>query len=76
MALDPMTLLLLTAAHAALETSNRDIDLQQTVDAATAARDQAVAAARIKYPAGNHAAEAVVIYDLNRDGAYELSPPR
>ncbi len=36
------------------------------------ARDRAVAAARIGYPAANHAAEAVVIYDLQRDGAYEL----
>ena len=31
------------------------------------ARDQAVAAARKKYPAANHAAAAVVIYDLNRN---------
>ena len=38
------------------------------------ARDRAVAAARIRYPAANHAAEAVVIYDLQRDGAYELPP--
>jgi tetratricopeptide (TPR) repeat protein len=38
------------------------------------ARDRAVAAARIKYPAANHAAEAVVIYDLHRAGAYELPP--
>ena len=30
------------------------------------ARDRAVAAARKRYPAANHAAEAVVIYDLNR----------
>ncbi len=37
------------------------------------ARDQAVAAARLKYPAANHAAEAVVIYDLQREGAYQLS---
>ena len=39
------------------------------------ARDRAIAAARRRYPAANHAAEAVVIYDLQRDGAYELSPP-
>ncbi|MHC4305516.1 MAG: multiheme c-type cytochrome [Planctomycetota bacterium] len=38
------------------------------------ARDRAVAAARIRYPAANHAAEAVVVYDLHRDGAYELTP--
>ena len=37
------------------------------------ARDRAVAAARIRYPAANHAAEPVVIYDLQRDGAFELS---
>ena len=36
------------------------------------ARDRAVAAARRRYPAANQAAEAVVIYDLQRDGAYEL----
>ena len=35
------------------------------------ARDRAIAQARIKYPAANHAAEAVVIYDLNRPGAYD-----
>ena len=37
------------------------------------ARDLAVAAARIRYPAANHAAEPVVIYDLQRDGAFGLS---
>jgi len=36
------------------------------------ARDRAIAAARRQYPAANRAAEAVVIYDLRRDGAYEL----
>ena len=36
------------------------------------ARDRAIAAARRRYPAANRAAEAVVIYDLGRDGAYEL----
>jgi tetratricopeptide (TPR) repeat protein len=35
------------------------------------ARDRAVASARRKDPAANHAAEAVVIYDLHRRGAYE-----
>lgn len=38
------------------------------------ARDQAVAAARARYPAANRAAEAVVIYDLRRPGAYGLDP--
>ncbi len=37
------------------------------------ARDAAVAAARRRDAAANHAAEAIVIYDLQRDGAYELS---
>jgi hypothetical protein len=36
------------------------------------ARDRAVAAARSRYPAANHAAEAVVIYDLQRPGAFGL----
>ncbi len=38
------------------------------------ARDHAVTAARMRYPAANHAAEAVVIYDLQRPGAFELPP--
>jgi len=36
------------------------------------ARDYAVAQARSKYPAANHAAEAIVIYDLQRPGNYGL----
>jgi len=36
------------------------------------ARDRAIAAARIRYPAANHAAENVVIIDLHRPGAYDL----
>lgn len=36
------------------------------------ARDQAIAAARRRYPAADHAAEAVVIYDLHRSGAFGL----
>ena len=52
------------------------------------ARDRAVSAARMKDPAANHAAEAIVIYDLGREGAFEtgggarraapfeLKPPR
>lgn len=43
------------------------------------ARDRAVAAARRANPAANHAAEAVVVYELQRPGAYELgadSPAR
>ncbi|MCP3982024.1 MAG: hypothetical protein GY716_22190 [bacterium] len=37
------------------------------------ARDRAIAEARRRYPAANRAAEAVVIYDLRRDGAYGIS---
>jgi hypothetical protein len=36
------------------------------------ARDRAIAIARAADPAANHAAEAIVIYDLQRSGAYEL----
>ncbi len=39
------------------------------------ARDRAIARARMKYLAANHAAEAIVIYDLQRGGAYELDSP-
>ncbi|QKK03813.1 MAG: tetratricopeptide repeat protein [Pseudomonadota bacterium] len=41
------------------------------------ARDRAVAAARRRDPAADHAAEPVVIYDLHREGAeaYDLSVP-
>jgi tetratricopeptide (TPR) repeat protein len=38
------------------------------------ARDRAVTVARSKDPAANHAAEAIVIYDLNRPEAYETAP--
>ncbi|MGH7152222.1 MAG: tetratricopeptide repeat protein, partial [Planctomycetota bacterium] len=39
------------------------------------ARDRAVTSARLRYPAANHAAEAIVIYDLGRPGAYEVPAP-
>jgi tetratricopeptide (TPR) repeat protein len=39
------------------------------------ARDRAVALARQRYPAANHAAEAVVIHDLQREGAFGLETP-
>ncbi|MBI4161089.1 MAG: tetratricopeptide repeat protein, partial [Acidobacteria bacterium] len=39
------------------------------------ARDRAVTAARLRYPAADHAAEAIVIYDLRRPGAYEVPVP-
>jgi hypothetical protein len=38
------------------------------------ARDYAVARARLQYPAADHAAEAVVIYDLQRPDAYDNGP--
>ena len=38
------------------------------------ARDRAVAAARRRDPAADHAAQAIVIYDLHRPGAFELDP--
>jgi hypothetical protein len=39
------------------------------------AADEAVKRAREKYPAANHAAEAVVIYPLRREGAPGLAGP-
>ena len=39
------------------------------------ARDRAVVLARRKSAPANHAAEAVVLYDLQRPGAYELGGP-
>jgi tetratricopeptide (TPR) repeat protein len=36
------------------------------------ARDRAISVARASNPAADHAAEAIVIYDLRRPGAYEL----
>lgn len=40
------------------------------------ARDRAINLARIKYPAANKAAEAVVLFDLQRAGAYGLEAPK
>lgn len=39
------------------------------------ARDRAIAIHRAANPAANHAAEAIVIYDLQREGAYEFGEP-
>ena len=36
------------------------------------ARDKAIALARKRYPAADHAANAIVLYDLQRPGAFEL----
>ena len=38
------------------------------------ARDRAVTIARLNNPAANHAAQATVIYPLQRQGAFGLSP--
>jgi hypothetical protein len=38
------------------------------------ARDRAILVARRRSPAANHAAEAIVIYDLHRPGAYGMEP--
>jgi tetratricopeptide (TPR) repeat protein len=38
------------------------------------ARDRAIAAARMASAAANHAAESIVIYDLQRQGTFELPP--
>ncbi|HAB99308.1 MAG TPA: hypothetical protein DCE71_05755 [Parachlamydiales bacterium] len=37
------------------------------------ARDRAVTIARQRYPAANHAAEAIVLHDLQRPGAFGLA---
>ena len=50
--------------------THRDLHAKFKVD--DNARDRAITAARIRYPAANHAAETIVIRDLQRDGAYEL----
>jgi tetratricopeptide (TPR) repeat protein len=40
------------------------------------ARDRAIAVARAADPAADHAAEAIVVYDLTRSGAFELADGR
>ncbi len=39
------------------------------------ARDRAVNLERRRNPAADHAAQAIVIYPLQREGAFELPPP-
>jgi hypothetical protein len=55
------------------EAAQRHADLHAVYKPDDNARDHAVAQARIRYPAANKAAEAVVIYDLQRPGAFELA---
>jgi hypothetical protein len=54
--------------NAELEARHAELHLKYKVD--DNARDRAVAVARRKYPAANRAAEAVVIYDLDREDAW------
>ena len=75
-----------TAAHYNLNLIYRQLDrpddaahhlaLYQTYKVDDNARDLVVAKARAKDPAANHAAEAIVIYDLGRDEAYETGGTR
>jgi len=77
LALDPENL----AAHWGLRQVYRDLGNDERVAYHSArharykpddnARDHAVAQARLQYPAANRAAEAIVIYDLHREGAYD-----
>jgi hypothetical protein len=54
------------------EAALAELALHETYKVDDNARDRAVALARQRYPAANAAAEPVVIFDLNRDGAYGL----
>ena len=56
--------------EAELAESHRLLHAKYKVD--DNARDVAVAKARAKDPAANHAAEAIVIYDLAREGNFEM----
>ena len=59
------------------DTEDRHRRLHDTYRPDDNAKDRAIAAARRRDPAANHAAEAVVVYDLQRPGAFGLSggPP-
>ncbi|MCG8460264.1 MAG: hypothetical protein MI919_28610, partial [Holophagales bacterium] len=54
------------------ETAEEHLTLHRKYKVDDNARDRAVAAARAADPAADHAAEAIVIYDLHRPGAPEL----
>ncbi len=54
------------------EARHKELHLRYKAD--DTAQGQAVRKAREKYPAADHAAEALVIYPLQRDGAPELPP--
>jgi tetratricopeptide (TPR) repeat protein len=57
-----------------LANKHRKLHLKYKVD--DNAQEHAGAIHRRANPAANHAAEAVAIYDLQRDGAYGLAPPK
>jgi tetratricopeptide (TPR) repeat protein len=54
------------------EKGERHFERYRTYKSDDNARDHAIAAHRAANPPADHAAEAIVIYDLRRDGAYEL----
>jgi len=54
------------------ETAERHLDLYRKYKVDDNARDRVVALARARDAAANHAAEAIVIYDLQRSDAFEL----
>lgn len=58
-----------------LSLSEKHRELHETYRIDDNARDRAIVSARRRYPAADHAAEAIVIWDLQRDGAYELDTP-
>jgi len=52
--------------------ADRHRDLHAKYKPGDNARDRAVSAARRQYPAADHAANAIVIYDLQRPGTFGL----
>ena len=58
------------------EKAAHHLDLYRKYKVDDNARDRAVAIARANDPAANHAAEAIVIYDLHRPEAYEMEMTR
>jgi tetratricopeptide (TPR) repeat protein len=57
------------------EAGRHHFDLYQKYKTDDNARDRAVAIARASNPAADHAAEAIVFYDLRRPDAFELGGP-
>ncbi|HVS64439.1 MAG TPA: multiheme c-type cytochrome [Thermoanaerobaculia bacterium] len=55
------------------EKAQAHLDLYRRYRPDDNARDRAIAIARAADPSADHAAEAIVIYDLHRDDAYELA---